>query len=179
MPHSRGPRRARSVRTARSARSARSRGPRTAPSQALELFDWIDRTHGAHLRAQDVMRLRKGQTLRLTFLDRNVADLVLSARTGRPVPGKRYTAKRFLRNAQQGVFTSDGTGGLTGTMHWTNHWPPGSSMPFTFEVLDARRALWHPRNTALSGHTRVGWRGPAVLTSSLVALPDMVDKHKP
>lgn len=185
--HSRGPRR-----TQAHSRSARSRGTRKAGTSAarvrrvgrvpkvlqpLELYDWIDKTHNAHLRAQDVMRLRKGQTLRLTFLDRNVADLVLSARTGRPVPNKRYTAKQFLRHAQQGVFTADGTGGLTGTMHWTNHWPPGSLQPFTFEPLDARRGLWHPDNSVQTRQSRVGWRGPAVLTSKLGGLPDMVVKR--
>lgn len=184
---SRSPRRAQAhSKSVRSVRSVRSRGPRRSGTsvarvrrvpQPLELNDWIDKTHSAHLRAQDVMRLRKGQTLRLTFLDRNVADLVLSARTGRPVPGKRYTAKRFLRQAQQGVFTADGTGGLTGTMHWTNHWPPGSLQPFTFEPLDARRGLWHPGNSVRTKQSRVGWRGPAVLTSKLGELPDMVVKR--
>ena len=158
-------------------RGAAGGDPRLAG--ALDLQDWIDKTKAVHLRAGDVMRLRKGQTLRLTFLDRNVGDVVLSPAlaAGRPAPNRRYSAKRFLRNAEQGVFTSDGTGGLTGTIRW-RHGTKSQERPFAFEPFDAKRGLWHPGNKVASAHTRVGWRGPAILTALLPTLPDMTNRYQ-
>lgn len=158
-----------------------SEPPKTAPCSgkhldgALELFDWIDNTEADHLRAGDIMDMTKGQKLDVTFFDRNVADNVFPFRGWRPKKCQRYPADVFLKNAMRGVFTSDGKGGLTGTIRWFSEQLPGVQ-PFKFEVLNTKDRMWHPDNKVKSRHCSVGWRGPAIRTSLLKSLPDMVDR---
>ena len=166
----------------------------------MELYAWIDATREAHLTIQDVIDLEDGQVLELVCLDRNVCD---SANENNP-PDVVMPAAEFLRGGYHLDFTKgrgiSGRGFLKYPLgtdirqgaegdrrdfwefdieHAPGYWYPleEGSVPkkdsqgvFSFQY-DAPRH-W----TDFPASTRVGWRGPAIVVSRLVDLPDMACK---
>lgn len=143
---------------------------------------YIDMTEPYHLRISDIRKLKKGDKIEITTFDRNVWDVALDGIE----ENKAYEAADFFARGYKAVYTHNR--GLSGKIRFADI--DDSDRPFEWD-LEYVRGRWYPLHKGrIEGDeywtipdvykkswseyptdTRVGWRGPCVLTKSLKVMP--------
>lgn len=159
----------------------------------LELNKWIENARKDCLQIRDITPLKKGDTLKVLVMDRNLCDTCCEDSVN---PGNAlFSAPRFFR-FNTAIYTH--TGGLKGTIKYK--WQESEeykdcSEPYPFEFeIEYKKDCWYPLE---NGHlpkedpqgfsdfhypkpkswrefpstTRIGWRGPMLLWSKVHSMP--------
>ncbi len=152
----------------------------------IEFSKWIDMAYDYRLKIKDVMNMKKGDTMSVLVLDRNVGDIAVSANPENvvidPYQFFRYNFATYIHD-----------NGLKGTMiyHWQDkdygddefefdiEYAPHSWYPLKngklpkkdpqggADFIYTREVSW----TEFPIDTGIGWRGPMVRSQYLKYLP--------
>jgi hypothetical protein len=155
------------------------------PGGALPTNVYEDATRAYHVTLGDVARLRAGDTLELTLFDRNVWDIALNKKR----KGVVYSATTMFKHSRATYVHDKDTSGtitfhfadgreLTQAFDWEIEYLHDHWYPLRHGRLHGDRRSPVPR--ALQKHwykfpesTRVGFRGPCVLSKLLPHMPDV------
>ena len=153
--------------------------------QGFEVNKWMNRIRKHYLRISDVLKMKKGDKIKLLVLDRNVTDITSKNKTNKELVS--YTPKHFFRK-NFAVYTHNSK--LKGTIKYFNI----NSMNFQFEI-EYQKNNWYPLNnngklgkkdrqgfadfkdkaglhySEFPKSTPLGFRGPMIKYSSLKDLP--------
>lgn len=153
--------------------------------QGFEVNKWMNRIRRHYLRISDVLKMKKGDKIKLLVLDRNVNDVTSKNKTNKELVS--YTPKHFFRK-NFAVYTHNS--GLKGTIKYFNM----DLMVFQFEI-EYQKNHWYPLNnngklgkkdrhgyadfkdkaglhySEFPKTTPIGFRGPMIKYSILKDLP--------
>lgn len=159
--------------------------PQLKKIDGYSIDEWIKQTKPHHLRIKDIMNLQIGQKLEVYHLDRNLIDCVENDSGLKP--HITYPPERFLENS---VATYTHNNELNGNIFFPeinqdmefefhiefnkNHWYPltNGRLPLTDDQGFSdfgEKSGWHWSQFPLD--TRIGWRGPMIVTSKIKMLP--------
>ena len=150
----------------------------------LFFLSYFDATEAYHLRISDIRKLKHGDKIEITTFDRNVFDTALNGIE----ENKAYDADVFFSKGYKAIYTHGR--GLAGKIRFADI--DDKDQPFEWDLEYAPR-MWYPlRKGRIEGDefwqipdiykkswteyptdTRVGWRGPCVLTKTLKIMPQI------
>jgi hypothetical protein len=157
------------------------------PKNGLEAFDWIKKNRKHWLRISDVMKMKKGDTMKFLMLDRNFSDITFDDKKNKQ--GVSFSPSRFFRD-QWAIYThnKDMQGTLKFSWQEKMQGKRRDPIPFEFHVNYATNN-WYPfqngylpaksadfggkllgkktHYTQFSPSTPIGWRGPMIPWSKL------------
>jgi len=150
-------------------------------SKKMDYYQWVEETIPFRLRKADITSLHPGDTMRILFFDRNVADIFTQTNEA----NTPYSPEHFFRENYQMEYSHKE--GLTGSAIWQH----GKKSPedFEFQILVEEDRMWRPickvgmtvelKNggkkpvSEFSPQTFIGWRGYAMRWDDLQKLPQV------
>lgn len=145
----------------------------------MEMYEFIESTKDKHLTISDIEKLKKGDKLKVVMWDRNFEEYWI---WGHAYPNKKYPALKFFKR-------NIATLTYVGNYQWDIHFEFGQIVrhPIHIDVsccdtqwkwVPVKEGTIYITNETLENNidmhwndfpkdTRVGWRGPMILTDHL------------
>ena len=132
----------------------------TNPTLPMDVAEWPRAMASRCIRASDIQRLRRGETIELLVMRRDMRYRIETDNA----PDVAIPAADFFRFCQC-VYTQGNSGGLCGSLKYLQQ-PLHLEVAFCFQVQNPNTLVWCPTLES-ADNPLVGWQGPMMRWSDV------------